>query len=328
MLRDYTNRSREFIGLTKKNLGLHQGVCLWLCFYFLSHTVSAQVFPLPEQNPEWILSTNGLNGPSEERFDLTGESLTIRGEEWPIVQRTSTVDFLGIIDTIVSPIGAYFVDGDKVFFKEPTFGYEGLLYDFSAEIGDVFFIISPATFATDSAMVTVMDKKVTTCSDGTSARTLFLRLNDFECNLIWQEGAGEIVHPFISDRCVSVNCDVVYEGNRLSVDGKEIVVSEENDCLTSSQSLPNRPQTTFDLYPNPAYSGTIDLVIKGLANTRNLMIVTITNYLGQSVKQWQGMMHNDISTRIDVQGLKPGSYFAVLQNGDGLSLIRKFVVID
>jgi len=326
MLRDYTNRSRIINGTAIANPSLRQGICLCLCFMFLSHTIHAQVFPLPEQEPEWVISTNGLNGPSEERFTLTGEHLTIRGQAWPMVQKTSTIDLGVFIDTVTSSVGAYFVDGDKVYFKEPVFGYEGLLYDFSAEVGDTFFIVSPGTSSIDSTEVTVWDKRITNCDDGIIARTVYLRLNSFNTDLVWKERAGAVKYPFISDQCIAPNCDIVYEGNKLVVNGTSIRVEDANDCLTSNESLSGMHSQRFSIYPNPAAFGTIDLVASGLTNTGGLANVTIVSSLGQRVKQWQGLIRDGVSTRVDVQGVKPGSYFVVLRQGNSVPITRKLVI--
>ncbi len=327
MLRENTSCSHDVRGALNYNFRLPKRIFLWLCLLAVSQVVAAQVFPLPEQNPEWIISTNGLNGPSEEHFSLTGEFTSVGGEEWANVQVTTTVDWEIFIDTIVTYVGAYFVDGDQVYFKDPLFGYEGLLYDFSAQIGDTFFIVAPVTSILDSTEVTVIDREVTTCGDKTM-RTIYLRLTHLGYDLVWKEGMGAVKYPFISRQCMAPNCDVYYEENRLMLAGKEIIVDEDNGCLTSDDNLQQGPGFTFNLYPNPTNSGAINLTVDGLIDNGTLVDIILTNQLGQRVKQWKGQVSEDVSTSIDLEGVVPGTYFVVLRQGNKSPVTRKLVVAD
>jgi hypothetical protein len=296
--------------------------------------VKSQVFPLPEQNPEWIVSTSSTTGVFEERYTLTGDLLSSDGEEWPIVQRTSLIDFQGLVIARVLNVGAYYVDGDKVRYKDFGFGEsEGLMYDFSAEIGDTFFIVAPFAFSLDSVEVTVTDREITNCDDGGTERTIYLSttsqsLLDGQYDFVWKEGFGEVEYPFLRRQCLDSNCDIFYEGSVLISEGDTIVVGDNNGCLTSDEYLTLEELPTLNIYPNPVYSRSINLRIEGGAFNGAVVGVKVLDQLGRLVRKSEERIIEGVVASVDLHGLKSGSYFIVLTQGSGFSLTKRLVVVD
>jgi len=211
---------------------LYTVLLLALLVIVFPHFIFAQVFPTLEQDPEWIIPVVGLGTVTEERFKLSGQTLSLQGKEWPIVQRITVEDFSGFLDTSVYNLGAYLLDDDRVYFNDFSSGLTGLLYDFCAEEGDTLDIV--ASSEVPLASIAVVVTNVIGADDENRPRVISLRVLEGPgtgVELRWKEGLGDIKYPFISTRCLDLNCDGDYVRNELILHGDTIVTNGNGSII-------------------------------------------------------------------------------------------------
>lgn len=245
----------------------------FLCLGFiLTYVVSSlsQVFPTHNLNPHWnfLQDDYTFQIPRGEIFTTTPITLP-DGVNWiPIRNVTFWSEAPDIIpipnDTVT--VGYYSVQGDQVYYSSGTNpilnNSYGLLYDFSANVGDEVIVVPPAIYFPDSLVTYNVQAVDTIYCNGELLRslTVVFEYDEPDWSYVyyetkWVEGVGDIYHPFPITSCVDVMpaCEIEYSDMSLTTDNLYWDLTDDSSCPISVDVVDQVSLQTYQLIvaPNP-----------------------------------------------------------------------------
>lgn len=273
--------------------------------------LNCQTFPSPESSPEWFLS--GLPGSDliSEELWIDSVGVEVDGVVWHSITAVREYNPVNGWPPDTTSIGFYRTSNSKTYFRN-VFDDEGLLYDFSVEIGDTLELMSPGGFANVTTSYRVTEVDFVTCNSATKKR-ITLEFDQFGRTYVstWIEGVGDVYHPFPPGTCSSITCSIIYVGGELKVDGLSLLLEGELTCNTLSNSLSQSLNVGVKVVPNPIGNG-FNLSFDEEDFGGNLSI-RLLNAFGALV------LEDEVTSSeyIDVGNLEGGVYFLIVLSERG-----------
>ena len=232
------------------------------------------------------------------------------------------LDYVTIVESTNAIVGYFRQDGSKYYFLREGFVDKGetLMYDFSLEKGNTFFLFGIDGKETYDLMVASGDEEI---ANEAYTRTVVevdsmeIQGNKrkyllFDKGEKWIEGIGSTegllyydpnnVGVFLSLSCYKENNELAY------------TTSPDSECECNSTAIETLPSVEFSISPNPVHS-TLYLTLPQGEHT-----VTIYNAAGSPVLKQQAA---EPQAQIVVNGLAAGVYFVQVDGGEMLKFVKE-----
>ncbi len=270
-----------------------------ISLYSIALPVNAQIKALPDSNATWTTSFTDSppNGTWYGSESIIGDSI-VNGTRYVAVGREGPWGFHS---------GLYRTQGDSVFAISPDSLEEGLLYDFSLNAGDTFFVdhkIEYGQFGQEYAVVYASDSVQLLSGE-------WVKRLEFEATYwIYGVGAtyGELFSPWYLH---SVSGDIRLVC--LALDSMMLYGDERDDnCQGVLQSIYSPEPTTISVFPNPSQLGSFTI-------TTDLPVTQLQVYDiagGQPIwREWASATAYHVE--LD-EGTAPGIYYLIARIGGEL----------
>lgn len=206
---------------------------------------------------------------------------------------------------------------DGVVFYRSSMVDEGILYDFTAEIGDTIDIVNMFCDAGQPVIIYDID---TVEFFGIERKRWLIDQDNME---YWVEGIGNLWGPFHTRVYDCVVCPVsellcYHEDDELLY-----ILPGQAECYQTSVGLDERETRNYvQVLPNPLKQGQNLEVIMKFAPKR----ISVYNGSGLPVKEISQFSANN-SIVLNTTQLPAGLYFLVIETNDGRSFTKKLLII-
>lgn len=227
-------------------------------------------------------------------------------------------------DSLVSwtYMGALREEGSRVYYIPPASltNQEGLLYDFSLNVGDTASITN--YFCEGSIVPVVVSDIDTLVFNGVHHRRLHLEVPGHWLEVAWLEGIGSLKGPLYG---LFEYCIVCPDWDLLCYFDNDTLMYQmplANKCWDAHIGI-NEPENTarLTISPNPVSRGDVVTVTTSLIPES----IAIFNSAGMVVRSF-GVSSSD-QLKIETDNLPPGLYFIRLAASDSRTLTTRVIVI-
>jgi len=317
-----TINANELLMHMKRNIYL---TGLLLLFFPFCTSINAQnnkinndYYPLVQEGKMWITSypDMSLMKETDQRYCMFYGDTTIDGKVYKKIYTTNST--IPIFPKNWKIGGFMREDEDKKVwqrFVSANVNEEGLIYDFSLQIGDSFNMW-PFTFSSQfpPLWVTVTNITYETMLDGETRKVIWFTDNYF--GNFWIEGIGNERKLFRehSPPGDEVILKCYYENNLLIYNNYKYDFLKP--CKYPSMGIETYRNNNINIYPNPV-NNTLNI-----ENANNFYVnsIHLANIQGQIIKQFESN-----STKLDVSDIPSGFYFIKLSTSSG-NIIQKIVI--
>lgn len=220
--------------------------------------------------------------------------------------------------------------GREVLYKHVgTFPRNGVMYDFSLNVGDSTWIIPWRNNPIDSVLYVVDSVKYKNCIIGDSTKFMYVRaLAPFPNQAlhahqtVWVEGIGDLYNPFLPTTCLNGTCEFCYESTKFFFEDEWLGV-EDLSCeyLVITDSPPAEPPT-IKAFPNPVLRGSTLNITSGTYRIDEVRLISLAD--GQEVLHHRFMP--TFGREVSLPSVPPGVYLVRVRTVTGLEGIEKIVV--
>ena len=207
-------------------------------------------------------------------------------------------------------------ESDKVYYL-PTYGDEGLLYDFGLNVGDTAYIISLPSIGSELEIyITAID---TIEYEGVQRKRMQVEGEDFPPEY-WIEGIGDVYGPLYTMIhqfwiCPSWLLICAHEND-------ELIYMEPyaESCYETSVGIDELSLVNISITPNPVKQGQA-IKIEAFNSISNIQVYNIA---GKLIKTTSPTFNNDQS--INTHDLEKGLYLLKIEMADGEVLTSKVLL--
>lgn len=224
-------------------------------------------------------------------------------------------------------------DGDIVYYKGvgAEDHKEGMLYDYSMEVGDSSWMVSQEANAIDSVLYVIDSISTVSCSGGMEDYEIMhvkylapppnQEFTDYVSR--WLRPIGDIYHPIPAAVCVDYSCEEEYSRQHIFLNGRW-VDSRELTCedLLSTVDYRDIVPSQLRLYPNPWRGG--ETLHLALPEERIKTVGVFEIGSGRQLFERTFVPSAKIATRLP--HLRPGAYLVLVQTVKGAVMVEKMVV--
>lgn len=307
--------------------------------------LSAQYFPAAEDEPRWEINTwSFAQFIDKEEIWTLSEQVILEDEVWTPLIRVQHWNPDSPQAPSFTPdtalLGYYRKDGLQIYYRSnhasgSTLMYKGLIYDFALEEGDSTYALGPLNASSDFVQYHVLETGTFDC-DGDARKWLHVWFIDggpipygLYHETYWVQGLGDVVHPFIPGNCLELNCESMYVGQTLFLNGDSLSMGWNNfPCvqlvINNQEELFPVKNAVLAVSPNPA---TEQIMVRFELFEASKVTIRLTDISGREIARstsegwFNAGKYQDV---VAIEHLLPGMYILVLEHEGGREL-SKFI---